>query len=261
MVKTTVGSIGDSFSVVSLKAYLAKFIATLLFVFASVGSAIAYRLNCTGEDNSMPMLTGLLAIALVHAFPLFVEVSMAANISGGHLNLVVTFGLAVGGHITVIAGIFYWIAQLLGSIASCFLLKFITDAKVIPTHGVASGVSVFGGVLFEIIITFGLVYTVYATVIVRIDAIKKTKRKTSTHKIYLVAIGFIVGANILAAGQFSGGSINPARSFGPAVASGNFDGNWIYWVGPFIGGGLAGLIYDDVFIGSYFALPATEDYA
>ncbi|KAI3936174.1 hypothetical protein MKW92_001876 [Papaver armeniacum] len=250
MVKITIGSIGDSFSVASLKAYLAEFIATLLFVFAGVGSALAY--SKVSSDASLDA-AGLLAIALAHAFALFVGVSMAANISGGHLNPAVTFGLAVGGHITVITGLFYWIAQLLGSVAACFLLKFVTDAKAIPTHGVASGVSAFGGVLFEIIITFGLVYTVYATA--------ADPQKKSLGTIAPIAIGFIVGANILAAGPFSGGSMNPARSFGPAVASGNFEGNWIYWVGPLIGGGLAGLIYGDVFIGSYSALPAAEDYA
>ncbi|XP_019173488.1 PREDICTED: LOW QUALITY PROTEIN: probable aquaporin TIP-type RB7-5A [Ipomoea nil] len=80
-----------------------------------------------------------------------------------------------------------------------------------------------------------------------------------------IAIGFIVGANILAAGQFSGGSMNPARSFGPAVVSGSstFYENWIYWVGPLIGGGLAGLIYGDVFIGlpAHLPLPVSRDYA
>lgn len=109
------------------------------------------------------------------------------------------------------------------------------------------------GVVFEIIITFGLVYTVYATA--------ADPKKGSLGTIAPIAIGFIVGANILAAGAFSGGSMNPARSFGPAVVSGDFSQIWIYWVGPLIGGGLAGLIYGDVFIGSYAALPASEDYA
>lgn len=109
------------------------------------------------------------------------------------------------------------------------------------------------GVVFEIIITFALVYTVYATA--------ADPKKGSLGTIAPIAIGFIVGANILAAGPFSGGSMNPARSFGPAVASGDFSGHWIYWAGPLIGGALAGLVYGDVFIGSYEALPAAEDYA
>jgi aquaporin TIP len=70
------------------------------------------------------------AIAIAHAFALFVGVSMAANISGGHLNPAVTFGLAVGGHITILTGIFYWVAQLLGASVACLLLQFVTHGKV-----------------------------------------------------------------------------------------------------------------------------------
>ncbi|KAM5572951.1 putative aquaporin TIP-type RB7-5A [Rosa sericea] len=249
MVKIAFGSFGDSFSVGSLKSYLAEFIATLLFVFAGVGSALAYG-KLTTDAALDP--AGLVAVAVGHAFALFVGVSVAANISGGHLNPAVTLGLAVGGNITILTGIFYWIAQLLGSIVACFLLKFVTSESV-PTHGLASGVGAIEGVVFEIIITFGLVYTVYATA--------ADPKKGSLGIIAPIAIGFIVGANILAAGPFSGGSMNPARSFGPAVVSGNFADNWIYWVGPLVGGGLAGLVYGGIFIGSYSPVPVSEDYA
>lgn len=92
----------------------------------------------------------------------------------------------------------------------------------------------------EIIITFALVYTVYATA--------ADPKKGSLGTIAPIAIGLIVGANILAAGPFSGGSMNPARSFGPAVASGDFTNHWIYWVGPLIGGGFAGLVYTYAFM-------------
>lgn len=73
---------------------------------------------------------GLVAVAVCHGFALFVAVSIGANISGGHVNPAVTFGLALGGQITIITGIFYWIAQLLGSIVACFLLKFVTGGLV-----------------------------------------------------------------------------------------------------------------------------------
>lgn len=76
---------------------------------------------------------GLVAVAVAHGLALFVGVSVAANISGGHLNPAVTFGLAVGGHITILTGIFYWVAQLLGSTAACFLLKFVTGGAVITS--------------------------------------------------------------------------------------------------------------------------------
>ncbi|KAK3039494.1 hypothetical protein RJ639_028076 [Escallonia herrerae] len=250
MVKIAFGSIGDSFSVGSLKSYLAEFIATLLFVFAGVGSAISYNTLTSDAALDPP---GLVAVAIAHAFALFVGVAMAANVSGGHLNPAVTFGLAIQGNITILTGFFYWIAQLLGSTVACFLLKYVTGGKAIPTHSVAAGMNALEGVVMEIVITFALVYTVYATA--------ADPKKGSLGIIAPIAIGFIVGANILAAGAFSGGSMNPARSFGPAVVSGDFSENWIYWVGPLIGGGLAGLVYGDVFIGSYGPLPASEDYA
>ncbi|CAN4099712.1 unnamed protein product [Withania somnifera] len=250
MVKIAFGSIGDSFSVGSLKAYLAEFIATLLFVFAGVGSAIAYNKL---TSNAVLDPAGLVAVAVAHAFALFVGVSMAANISGGHLNPAVTLGLAVGGNITILTGLFYWIAQLLGSTVACLLLQFVTNGSAVPTHGVAVGLSGIAGVVMEIIITFALVYTVYATA--------ADPKKGSLGTIAPMAIGFIVGANILAAGPFSGGSMNPARSFGPAVVAGDFSLNWIYWVGPLIGGGLAGFVYGDVFIGSHTPIPTSEDSA
>ena len=77
---------------------------------------------------------GLVAVALAHGLALFVGVSMAANISGGHLNPAVTFGLAVGGHITILTGIFYWVAQLLGSTVACLLLKFVTGGLVMNAY-------------------------------------------------------------------------------------------------------------------------------
>ncbi|KAI4338464.1 hypothetical protein MLD38_023522 [Melastoma candidum] len=249
MVKVGFGSLGDSFSFSSLKSYLSEFIATLIFVFAGVGSAIAYG-KLTSDAALDP--AGLVAVAVAHAFALFVGVSVAANISGGHLNPAVTLGLAVGGNITILTGIFYWIAQCLGSIVACLLLKCVTGAASVPTHGVASGVSEVAGFVMEIVITFALVYTVYATA--------ADPKKGSIGTIAPIAIGFIVGANILAAGPFSGGSMNPARSFGPAVVSGDYSEIWIYWAGPLVGGALAGLVYGDVFIGSYAPVP-NQDYA
>ncbi|KAF9612755.1 hypothetical protein IFM89_003765 [Coptis chinensis] len=242
------GRFDDSFSLSSLKAYIAEFISTLLFVFAGVGSAIAY--NKLTTDAALDP-AGLVAVAICHAFALFVAVSVGANISGGHVNPAVTFGLALGGQITILTGIFYWIAQLVGSIVACFLLKAVTGGLKIPVHGIAAGVGAIEGVVMEIVITFALVYTVYATA--------ADPKKGSLGTIAPIAIGFIVGANILAAGPFSGGSMNPARSFGPAVASGDFDSHWIYWVGPLIGGGLAGLIYGNVFMGSHH-VPLTNEF-
>nr|QCT85205.1 tonoplast intrinsic protein 2 [Arachis hypogaea] len=238
MARIAFGRFDDSFSFSSIKYYIAELHSTLIFVFAGVGSAIAYDKLTSGAALDP---AGLVAVAVSHAFALFVAVAVGANISGGHVNPAVTFGLALGGQITVLTAIFYIISQLLGSIAACLLLKLVTGGLTIPIHNVGAGVGAGEGVVTEIIITFGLVYTVYATA--------ADPKKGSLGTIAPIAIGFIVGANILAAGAFSGGSMNPAVSFGPAVISGDFTNHWIYWVGPLIGGAVAGLVY------SFFYMP------
>ena len=221
----------------ALKAALAEFISTLIFVFAGSGSGVAFS-KLTGGGANTP--AGLIAAAIAHAFGLFVAVSVGANISGGHVNPAVTFGAFVGGNITLLRGILYSIAQLLGSVVACLLLKFTTGGLEIGAFGLSDGVGVGNALVLEIVMTFGLVYTVYATAV--------DPNKGSLGTIAPIAIGFIVGANILAGGAFDGASMNPAVSFGPAVVSWSWANHWVYWAGPLIGGGLAGLIYEFFFI-------------
>lgn len=101
---------------------------------------------------------------------------------------------------------------------------------------VAVGVGVWNALLMEIVMTFGLVYTVYATAI--------DPRRGSLGTIAPLAIAFIVGANVLVGGPFEGAAMNPARAFGPALVGWRWSNHWIYWVGPFVGAALAGIIYE-----------------
>uniref|UniRef100_A0A5B7AVE3 Aquaporin TIP1-1 n=1 Tax=Davidia involucrata TaxID=16924 RepID=A0A5B7AVE3_DAVIN len=232
----------------ALKAALAEFISTLIFVFAGEGSGMAFN-KLTNNGSNTP--SGLVAAAIAHAFALFVAVAVGANISGGHVNPAVTFGAFVGGNITLLRGLLYWIAQLLGSTVACLLLKFATGGLTTSAFALSSGVSVWNAFVFEIVMTFGLVYTVYATAL--------DPKKGSLGIIAPIAIGFIVGANILAGGAFDGASMNPAVSFGPALVSWSWENHWVYWAGPLIGGGLAGLIYEFIFISrSHEQLPSTD---
>ncbi|KAF5188570.1 Aquaporin tip1-1, partial [Thalictrum thalictroides] len=109
----------------SLRAALAEFISTVIFVFAGQGSGMALTKITYGEGGSSAV-SGLLVASIAHAFALFVAVIVSANISGGHVNPAVTFGAFIGGNITLLRGILYWIAQLLGSVVACALLKFTT---------------------------------------------------------------------------------------------------------------------------------------
>ncbi|XP_057953353.1 aquaporin TIP1-1-like [Malania oleifera] len=221
----------------ALRAALAEFISTLIFVFAGEGSGMAFNKL---TDNASTTPAGLIAAALAHGFGLFVGVAVGANISGGHVNPAVTFGAFVGGNISLLRGILYWIAQLLGSTVACLLLKFCTNGMTTSAFSISSGVTVWNAFVFEIVMTFGLVYTVYATAL--------DPRKGNVGIIAPIAIGLVVGANILAGGAFDGASMNPAVSFGPALVSWDWTHHWVYWAGPLIGGGLAGLVYDLCFI-------------
>lgn len=220
----------------AVKAAIAEFISTLIFVFAGSGSGIAFNKI---TDNGPTSPAGLVAAALSHALALFVAVAVGANISGGHVNPAVTFGLFVGGNITLFRGILYIIAQLLGSTVACLLLSYTTGGLPIPGFAL-SGVGIGPALVFEIVMTFGLVYTVYATAV--------DPKKGEIGIIAPIAIGFIVGANILAGGAFTGASMNPAVAFGPALVTFTWASHWIYWVGPLVGGGLAGIVYEIFFI-------------
>ena len=233
----------------ALRAALAEFISTLIFVFAGEGSGMAFA-KLTHDAANTP--AGLVAAALAHAFGLFVAVSISANISGGHVNPAVTFGAFIGGNISLLRGILYWIAQLLGATVACGLLKFVTNGQTTAAFSLSSGVGVWNAFVFEIVMTFGLVYTVYATAI--------DPKNGSVGTIAPIAIGVIVGAHILAGGAFDGASMNPAVSFGPALVSWSWQNHWVYWAGPLIGAGLAGLIYEFVFIGNsgHEQLPSTD---
>ncbi|GMG99351.1 hypothetical protein Nepgr_001191 [Nepenthes gracilis] len=157
-----IGNPGEASHADALKAALAEFFSTLIFVFAGEGSGMAFN-KLTDNGSTTP--AGLISAALAHAFGLFVAVSVGANISGGHVNPAVTFGAFIGGHITMLRLILYWIAQLLGSVFACLLLKFSTGGMETSAFSLSSGVSAGNALVFEIVMTFGLVYTVYATAV------------------------------------------------------------------------------------------------
>ncbi|GFS30307.1 tonoplast intrinsic protein 4;1 [Actinidia rufa] len=121
-----------------------------------------------------------------------------------------------------------------------------------PVHTLAAGMGYLQGVIMEIVLTFSLLFTVYTTIV--------DPKKGFLDGLGPLLTGLVVGANIMAGGAFSGASMNPARSFGPALVSGDWTDHWVYWVGPLIGGGLAGFIYENCFIvRSHVPLPREEE--
>ncbi|XP_047973666.1 aquaporin TIP4-1-like [Salvia hispanica] len=124
MAKIAIGNAAEAYQPETLQALVVEFIVTFLFVFAGVGSAMA-----TNKLNGDP-LVGLFFVAMAHTLVVAVMISAGFRISGGHLNPAVTLGLLVGGHITVVRSILYWIDQLLASVAACALLNYMTGGMV-----------------------------------------------------------------------------------------------------------------------------------
>ncbi|KAD4384277.1 hypothetical protein E3N88_24445 [Mikania micrantha] len=230
----------------AIKAFVAEFISVLIFVFAGQGSGMAF---CKLTNDGATTPSGLIAAAIAHGLGLFVAVAVSANISGGHVNPAVTFGA----FLVVISLCYVRSFTLLRSfLGRLWLVCFSTSLQTTTGFSLTAGLSVWNAFVFEIVMTFGLVYTVYAT------AIDPKKGEVGT--IAPLAIGLIVGANILAGGPFTGAAMNPAVAFGPSLVSWSWGNHWIYWAGPLIGGGLAGAVYELIFISRTHEPLAGSDY-
>lgn len=214
--------------------FVAEFVGTFALVFVGSGTIITSPLVQTQA--------AVLTIALAHGLILALLVSATMNISGGHLNPAVTAGILVTGRIDPVMAVIHWIAQLLGAIIAAYALKALFPAVVATATNLGgqriSADTTFGQAIgLEFIATFFLVFVVFGTAV-----------DPRGPKLGGMAIGLTIAADIMAIGPLTGGSMNPARSFGPAVVSHIFEGQTVYWIGPILGGVAAALLYDRLFL-------------
>eukprot|EP01111_Echinosteliopsis_oligospora_P010537 TRINITY_DN3302_c0_g1_i2.p1 TRINITY_DN3302_c0_g1~~TRINITY_DN3302_c0_g1_i2.p1 ORF type:complete len:181 (+),score=39.64 TRINITY_DN3302_c0_g1_i2:43-585(+) len=161
---------------------------------------------------------------------------MSVDISGGHLNPAVTLAMIVTGNIRVGKGIGYIAAQFLGAICGAAILRFSFGEQVagnMGIHNIGNGMGIFGGIVLEFCITFILVYVIFSVGV--------NRKGPSTFA--AIAIGFTVMINHLVAIPFTGASMNPARTLGPAVVTASYDHLYIYFIGPPLGAVAAGTFY------------------
>ncbi|KAM7256122.1 hypothetical protein ACFE04_011863 [Oxalis oulophora] len=225
------------------RACIAEFIATLLFLYITVLTVIGYKAgvdpNKAGVDECGGV--GILGIAWAFGGMIFVLVYCTAGISGGHINPAVTLGLFLARKVSLIRAVLYIVAQCLGAIAGCGLVKAFQKSYYTRYGGganeLAAGYSKGTGLGAEIIGTFVLVYTVFSAT----DP-KRNARDSHIPVLAPLPIGFAVFMVHLATIPITGTGINPARSFGAAVIYNQekaWDDQWIFWVGPFIGAAIA----------------------
>ena len=218
----------------ALKPCVAEAIGTFALCFIGAGAICIAQLMEGRVTNA-----GLIGIALAHGCVLAVMISAMGHISGGHFNPAVTFGALVGNKISAGMAGAYVVSQLAGGVVAGILLRFVfTEAVWRPvnlgTPGLGDGVTIGVGILVELVLTFFLVMVVYGTAI---------DDRGTWKAVGGFAIGFTVLCDILMGGPLTGASMNPARTFGPGLAAGYWDNHIVYWIGPLLGGGLAGLVY------------------
>ncbi|MCL4517941.1 MAG: aquaporin [Thaumarchaeota archaeon] len=215
------------------KRFVAELVGTFVFVFVGAGSALATKsLGITDPGSA------LLIAALANGIGLGTAISITLAISGGALNPAVTVGLLVGGKLPARDVIPYIVAELVGATIAGGVLVAVAPSSLgsavhygSPTLG--ANISALQGMLFELVMTFFLVLAVYGTIV-----------DSRAPKIAGFGVGLAVLTDVLAGGPFTGAAMNPARAMGPMIAGLFFPSYWyVYWVGPLLGGILAGLVY------------------
>lgn len=218
----------------NFRRYVAEAVGTFALVFIGAGAVCAdYYLRSAGGAG-----IGLLGISLAFGFVVAAMVYATGYISGGHINPAVTVSMWVTKRMDTNLAVFYIVSQLVGATAAGFVLRGLYPDAVAGVHlgttALAQGVPMARGVLMEFIITFLLVLTVFST------AIDNRASKAFAG----LAIGIAIFFGVLIGGTVTGGSMNPARTFGPALASGYFVNHFVYWAGPILGGIAGSLFYE-----------------
>nr|AOS89751.1 aquaporin [Helix pomatia] len=217
-----------------VRAVLAEAVGTAMLVIVGCGSVSTLNKGLHPGAETM-------AVAFSFGFALAMIIWMFGHISGAHVNPCVSIGFLVTGHVSLLKTICYIIAQVAGAIAGAGLLKAIIPSGWqgnLGTTTLDENVTIWQGVIIEVIATFCLVMTVFASC---------DRLRTDHSGSIALAIGFCVTAMITWMGTTTGGSMNPARSLGPAVVSGVWKHHWIYWLAPIAGGIIAALVYEHIF--------------
>jgi MIP family channel proteins len=213
--------------------FAAEFIGTFALVFVGGGAIITSPL--------LAVQAAVVNIAFAHGLILALMVTATMRVSG-HLNPAVTMGFLVTRRIEPMMAVVYWIAQFTGAIVAAYLLKALYPPAIVAVtrlggQSISADINMLQAISLEAIATFFLVFVVFGTAV-----------DPRAPKVGGFAIGLTVTAGILAIGPLTGGSMNPARSFGPAVVTHIFEGQTAYWIGPLLGGSVAALLYDRLFL-------------
>lgn len=223
-------------------AFVAEFIGTFALILVGAGSIIAAQSMGGGSAS-------LIAIALAHGLVIACMASALGAVSGGHFNPAVTIAMLLDKRMKGIDAVNYIIAQLAGATVAGFALCYgffpgAWEAAQLGTPMLAAGISPLQGILIEAILTFFLVTVIFGTAV-----------DDRAPKVGALFIGLTITMDILFGGPLTGAAMNPARTFGPAVAGwlagastyNPWSGHLVYWIGPLLGAFAARVCYANFF--------------
>jgi len=223
------------------RAYLAEAIATYALVFFGPLSVIL-AIASFGEELTTQ---SVLFISLGHGGIIALMIYAFGHISGAHINPAVTIPMMITKKIGVTDGVAYIASQIVGAVAAAAtLMAILPDLGAKVNFGTQGGPSelinhsVGSGLAIEAILTFFLVTVIFMTAV----------HKWASPGWNGVTIDGMVSRIHLIAVPLTGASVNPARTFGPALISGFWEFHWLYWAAPILGGIIAGLIMNYVFV-------------
>jgi aquaporin TIP len=216
----------------ALQRGFAEFVGAFTLVFVGAGSIIA-----TGGTN-------LTAIALAHGLVIGVMASAVGHISGGHFNPAVTLGFLVTRRIQPLLAVVYWASQFVGAAFGALLLTWLlpdesVDATKLGVPALGAHISSGEGLVIELILTFFLVWVIFATA---------ADPRGAFRSIAGLAIGFTITLDIFMGGPYTGAAMNPSRAFGPQLVQNAWSSGWVWYLGPALGGMLAALAYEWLYL-------------
>lgn len=215
----------------STKQLVAELVGTLILIF--IGGLAVVVTEVPGNNVVVPALAhGLILVSLIYTF---------GHISGGHFNPAVTVGFLVTGKIEAPRAGAYIVAQLIGAVIGAFLIVLVAPTSVITpynygqTTGILTADHVWAAALLEGILVFILVSAIFQSAVFG-----------KAGNLAGLAIGLTLAAAILAGGNLTGASLNPARTLGPALTAGDLSYVIPYLIGQFAGGALGGLFHTNI---------------
>nr|QKE23179.1 aquaporin 14 [Pygocentrus nattereri] len=214
------------------RAMLAEILGSLIFISAVLGSSLRGPDDASSGPLYPALAAGMAAVGLGHCF---------GEISGAQVNPAVTLALLTTRRLDVLRAVVYVFAQCLGATLGAGILYLVLPLKStaeIYVNKVPMEVNAGQALGIEMLATFQLVFTIFS--------VEDLRRREGSEPGNL-AIGCSVSVGIFTAGRISGGSMNPARSLGPAIVVGYWEHHWVYWIGPVLGAVLAGVSHEFFF--------------